>query len=131
MKSHGPADVDGLAPAIDALVQKHKIPTPRIKRYTALARVALQELPNHVLLRQQVRNGEGVFRDEAELQKRIISYRLTRHLLPACIVEAHPGKGIGTTIYRHAAPEARLMTIEQYVDDGPVLPVPGRYRPVR
>jgi hypothetical protein len=91
---------------IRAQVNPWRIPKTRISDYSRLLRIALEELPNQIFHASKGRNGEGIFHDEAEIQKRIISYRLAKYLQPYQIIESHPGLGIGSLIYRNAAPRS-------------------------
>jgi hypothetical protein len=92
----------------------HKIPKTRIPAYTKLLSNALEELPIAIVGQTETKNGEGLFHDEAEIQKRILSYRLAQYLKPAVIIESHPGLGVGSFLYRHATPKAAVLTIEQF-----------------
>ncbi|OPY24779.1 MAG: tRNA (guanine(26)-N(2))-dimethyltransferase [Methanobacterium sp. PtaU1.Bin097] len=49
-------------------------------------------------------NGEVLSYDEAEVWKRILNYRIAKHLKPHTILETHAGKGVSTELYRLALP---------------------------
>ena len=67
----------------------------------------LQELSNMLSLQNENgRNGERISTDEAEVWKRVLSYRICKYALPKNILETHPGLGIGTSIYKIAHPHS-------------------------
>jgi hypothetical protein len=96
-----------------------RIPKTRISVYSRLLQIAMAELPSRVLRTPEGRNGEGIFHDEAEIQKRIISYRLSRYLQPNQIIESHPGLGLGSRIYREASPTSIHGTINATIPVSP------------
>jgi hypothetical protein len=105
---------------IRAQIKAWRIPKTRISIYSRLLQIAIEELPCQVLRTPEGRNGEGIFHDEAEIQKRIISYRLARCLQPHEIIESHPGLGLGSRIYTEASPTSIQTTIN------PTIPISPR-----
>jgi hypothetical protein len=95
---------------MDRLLE-YKIPQARRAVYSHLAALAVDELPLLYVKRTGIRNGEGLFHDEAELQKRLLSFRLARYCKPPVIIESHPGVGLGSLIYKHACPTATITTL--------------------
>jgi hypothetical protein len=73
----------------------------------------LAELPALPAFTISGRNGEELATDEAAVWKRVLSLRLTRWLQPNVIVESHPGLGIGSAIYLHAAPQAAVLDLDE------------------
>jgi len=80
----------------------------------AFLRRGLAELPDLPELHQRGRNGEELATDEAAVWKRVLDYRLAVWLKPARILETHGGMGIGTALYRHAAPQASIVALTDY-----------------
>jgi hypothetical protein len=98
-------------------IRRYAIPVSRVARYTALAELALRELPLKGMPIWRSKNGEGIFHDEAEIQKRIISFRIAKKIKPKTILESHPGIGVGSALYMRAAPRADLKRLSDSVED--------------
>lgn len=67
--------------------------------------LGLNELPKLFLdkyLDTEGENGEVLSYDEAEIWKRVLNYRVAKHLKPYVILETHAGKGVSTELYRMA-----------------------------
>ena len=96
-------------------IRRYAIPVSRVARYTALAELALRELPLKGMPIRRSKNGEGIFHDEAEIQKRIISFRIAKKIKPKTILESHPGIGVGSALYMRAAPRADLKRLSDSV----------------
>jgi hypothetical protein len=96
-------------------ILKHRIPKSRTVAYANLVELALRELPVQHLRTKNLRNGEGVFHDEAEIQKRLINFRLAKRFKPRLVVESHPGLGIGSRLYRLASPSVSVKQISDFI----------------
>ena len=68
----------------------------------------LQKYNLDLTLSRGGKNGEGWDTDEAEIWKRVLSFRVARHIQPQRILETHPGKGVGTYVYKSASPNADI-----------------------
>jgi hypothetical protein len=101
---------------ISQQIRRYGIPASRVAQYTALAQLALTELPIGQLSIGRQKNGEGIFHDEAEIQKRVISYRIAKQLQPETILESHSGIGVGSALYMRAAPKAKIKSLAETAD---------------
>lgn len=60
------------------------------------------------------RNGETLRFDEAEVWKRVLDYRIAKHLKPSVIVETHGGTGVGTLAFMLASRHSRIYSCEDF-----------------
>ncbi|RMG91196.1 MAG: hypothetical protein D6706_18430 [Chloroflexi bacterium] len=80
-------------------------------RRLAFLRQGLLELPDLPELHQVGRNGEELATDEAAVWKRVLNYRIAKHIQPQRILETHAGLGISTVLYMHACPSAEIVAL--------------------
>lgn len=66
---------------------------------------------------KQGKNGETLIYDEAEVWKRVLNYRIAKHLKPTQIIETHGGKGLSTDLYRLASPESKIISCQNYENE--------------
>lgn len=60
-----------------------------------------------------MKNGEALDTDEAAVWKRVLNYRVAQFLRPNSILETHPGFRVSTQLYRTAAKNARILTLNE------------------
>lgn len=72
-------------------------------------------LPNIPMPSVGGRNGEDLATDEAAVWKRVLNYRIAKHIRPKSILETHKGLGVGTRLYQYAYPDVRIFDHETYV----------------